>query len=311
MNKFLLAIPALCDFITSTLLYVALNFIPGSIYQMMRGGTIITTFIFSICFLKYKVQKYQILGCLLAFLGVFVVGVSNMVFRGGDTFDSSAVIYFLVQSSQIVGYILIVISMFFNGFFFVFQQKLLNKYHLDPLEVVGYEGLFGLCGYLILLPIISFIPCRFGVDACVFNHQGFPFFQRPFEYFSAAFSNGALLFFCTLGIFSIATFNIAGVTVTKNINALARSIADVTRTILVWGIGLIVTVSAGTIYPNYEWQLTNGGAIALQLVGFVILVSGNLVYNKIIKVPGFDARPIDERQHLLESDADTHITTTS
>lgn len=96
MNKFLLAIPALCDFITSTLQYVALNFIPGSIYQMMRGGTIITTFIFSVFFLKTKVQKYQILGCLLAFLGVFVVGVSNMVFRGGDTSDSSAVILFLI-----------------------------------------------------------------------------------------------------------------------------------------------------------------------------------------------------------------------
>lgn len=92
MNKFLLAIPALCDFITSTLQYVALNFIPGSVYQMMRGGTIITTFIFSICFLKAKVQKYQILGCVLAFLGVFVVGVSNMVFRGSDSNDSSAVI---------------------------------------------------------------------------------------------------------------------------------------------------------------------------------------------------------------------------
>jgi hypothetical protein len=59
--------------------------------------------------------------------------------------------------------------LFFNGFFFVFEQKLLTKYHLDPLEVVGYEGLFGLCGYLVLLPIISFISCSFGVDACVFS----------------------------------------------------------------------------------------------------------------------------------------------
>ena len=55
MNKFLLAIPAFCDFVTSTLQYIALNFIPGSVYQMMRGGTIVTTFIFSIVFLKSKV----------------------------------------------------------------------------------------------------------------------------------------------------------------------------------------------------------------------------------------------------------------
>ncbi len=55
MNKFLLAIPAMCDFVTSTLKYIALNFIPGSVYQMMRGGTIVTTFLFSIIFLKIKI----------------------------------------------------------------------------------------------------------------------------------------------------------------------------------------------------------------------------------------------------------------
>ncbi len=56
-----------------------------------------------------------------------------------------------------------------------------------------------------------------------------------------------------MGVFSIATFNITGVTVTKYINALARSIGDVTRTILVWGIGLIITATAGATHPNYQW----------------------------------------------------------
>jgi hypothetical protein len=165
---------------------------------------------------------------------------------------------------------------------------------LDPLEVVGYEGLFGLCGYIVLLPIITFIPCAFGVDACVFSPEGFPFLERPFAYFSEAVSSGGLLFFCILGIFSIATFNIAGVTVTKYINALARSIGDVTRTILVWGIGLIVTVTAGSTYPNYKWELLDGGAIALELVGFVVLVTGNLVYNDIIKIPGISPKKTKE-----------------
>lgn len=131
MNKFLLAIPALCDFITSTLQYIALNFIPGSVYQMMRGGTIVTTFIFSIVFLKSKVQKHQILGSALALIGVLIVGTSNMVFSDSSSGSSGA-------GLQIVGYILIIASLFFNGFFFVFEQKLLTKYHLDPLEVVGY-----------------------------------------------------------------------------------------------------------------------------------------------------------------------------
>ena len=167
----------------------------------------------------------------------------------------------------------------------MFEQKLLSKYHLEPLQVVGYEGLFGLTLYIFLLPILTFIPCTFGASACVFNHEAFPFFERPEVYFSEAFSSGSLLFFCILGVFSIATFNITGVTVTKYINALARSIGDVTRTILVWGVGLLISVTAGATHPNYKWELADGGAIVLELLGFVVLVTGNLVYNQIIRIP--------------------------
>ena len=80
-NRLWLAIPALSDFITSTLQYVALNFISGSVYQMMRGVSIVTTLIFSIIFLKAKVMKNQIMGAGLVLIGVMIVGLSNMVFK--------------------------------------------------------------------------------------------------------------------------------------------------------------------------------------------------------------------------------------
>jgi drug/metabolite transporter (DMT)-like permease len=87
VNKFLLAIPAISDLITSTLQYVALNFIPGSVYQMMRGGSIVSTFIFSIIFLQMKAKRNQIFGSCLALLGVFIVGLSNMIFSGSSSSD--------------------------------------------------------------------------------------------------------------------------------------------------------------------------------------------------------------------------------
>lgn len=121
------------------------------------------------------------------------------------------------------------------------------------MQVVGYEGLFAFSAYMVFLPICSYIPCNFGVDACVFDDQGFSFLDKPFQYFIQLSRNPALLFFCILGIFSISIFNIAGVTVTKNINALARTVADVSRTIIIWGVGLIVTATAGSIYVNYQW----------------------------------------------------------
>ena len=48
---------------------------------MMRGGSIITTLIFSVIFLKAKVMKNQIFGAGLVLVGVMVVGLSNMVFK--------------------------------------------------------------------------------------------------------------------------------------------------------------------------------------------------------------------------------------
>jgi len=48
-----------------------------------------------------------------------------------------------------------------------------------------------------------------------------------------------------LSIFASSLFNASGVAITKYINALARSISDITRTSLVWVLGIIITVTAG------------------------------------------------------------------
>ena len=74
---------------------VALNFISGSVYQMMRGGTIVTTLIFSVIFLKAKVMKNQIMGAGLVLIGVFVVGLSNTVFKDSSSEGSDPVIFLI------------------------------------------------------------------------------------------------------------------------------------------------------------------------------------------------------------------------
>ncbi len=76
----LLAIPAFLDFISALLHYIALNFIPGSIYQMMRGGTIITTFIFSVTMLRSKIKNNKFIGSILVLFGILIVGASNILF---------------------------------------------------------------------------------------------------------------------------------------------------------------------------------------------------------------------------------------
>ena len=84
-------------------------------------------------------------------------------------------------------------------------------------------------------------------------------------------------------MFTIAIFNVCGVNVTKHVSSLARSVVDVSRTVIVWIIGIILTATTSSKY--YKWENLNAGAIVVEAVGFVILVLGNCIYNKIIILP--------------------------
>lgn len=77
---------------------MALNFVAGSVYQMMRGGAIVTTFLFSIFFLKMKAQRNQVAGSVLALVGVLIVGASSLLFAdsSGDGGDSVISVSFRV-----------------------------------------------------------------------------------------------------------------------------------------------------------------------------------------------------------------------
>ena len=68
------------DLVSSTLQSIALNFVAGSVYQMMRGGTIVTTFFFSVILLKMKALRRQWVGSILTVIGILIIGISNYVY---------------------------------------------------------------------------------------------------------------------------------------------------------------------------------------------------------------------------------------
>ena len=75
------------DLIAAILNSIALNYVAGSVYQMMRGGTIAATFFFSILSLKMKAQRHQLAGCALAILGLLIVGISNFLYKSSTEAD--------------------------------------------------------------------------------------------------------------------------------------------------------------------------------------------------------------------------------
>jgi drug/metabolite transporter (DMT)-like permease len=78
-NRLRVAVGAICDVLASTMQCVALNFVAGSAYQMMRGGTVATTFVFTILYLRRKATKPQLIGSCLTIAGVLLVGVAGLI----------------------------------------------------------------------------------------------------------------------------------------------------------------------------------------------------------------------------------------
>ena len=51
------------------------------------------------------------------------------------------------------------------------------------MELLGYEGLFGLAINGLILIAASFISCSFGDDNCVKTEEGASYMERPDVYF--------------------------------------------------------------------------------------------------------------------------------
>jgi drug/metabolite transporter (DMT)-like permease len=80
-NKLRILVTTFSDIIGNTMQLIALNFLSGSVFQITRGGTIATTFFFSIVFLKNKANRHQIIGSILAVIGILTVGISKKYFQ--------------------------------------------------------------------------------------------------------------------------------------------------------------------------------------------------------------------------------------
>jgi drug/metabolite transporter (DMT)-like permease len=143
INPLWLAIPASCDIIGSTLSFIALTMCAASVYQMMRGIIVIIVAGMARVFLKKPQFKHHLVSLATIFLGVFVVGLSSVVFA-----ESSG-----GEETSPLGIILLLISQMFSGGLYITEEKILGDYYLDPLLVVGLEGMWGLLYYIILLPI--------------------------------------------------------------------------------------------------------------------------------------------------------------
>ena len=155
----LLALPACCDIGGTTLMNVGLLFVAASIYQMTRGALVLFVGLFSALFLHRKLHLYQWASLCIVVIGVGIVGlagyVANSAPEAPSTLDElkSATLLSIREAQvavatpeavrTIVGVLLIAGAQVFTATQFVVEEWILERYELQPIRVVGWEGVFG------------------------------------------------------------------------------------------------------------------------------------------------------------------------
>lgn len=270
INPLLLAIPATCDFMGSSLMFVALTMVPAAVYQMMRGIIVVITALLAVIFLGRKQYRHHWTSLAIIVLGVFQVGYVSVLYSKNHPDGSAST----TGGSELMGIILLLISQCFSGVQFIVEEKLLNDYYLDPFLIVGTEGMWGIAYYMAVLPFMQLKTCGYGGGALA-GMCNFGYLENSAYGFQQMVDNKILILQTAGSICSIAAFNSFGIATTKYASAAQRSTIDTSRTVVIWVLSCLLMGA-----PWEPWSI----------IGFVMLACGTLVYNEILIVPifGFD-----------------------
>ncbi|CAL8106964.1 unnamed protein product [Calicophoron daubneyi] len=254
-------LPAALDLIGSSVASIGLLFIDASIWQMLRGSLIVFAGLLSICILKRRLYGFHWTGIVLTVIGLAVVGTKSVF--SGHLKHSSA--------EAALGVALVLLGSFISTLQMIVEEIFLKKHGFHPLQTVGMEGFYGTVLMIVIaLPVVHFIP---GNDL---NGS----YENQLDALYQLGDNALILVISIVFIFSIALFNYTGLSITRYLTTVHRTLVDALRTAFIWIIDVILFYAAGSQYGepfNYAWDL-------IQIDGFALLVIGTLIYNEIMSL---------------------------
>eukprot|EP00440_Ansanella_granifera_P054598 gb/GFBE01059186.1/.p1 GENE.gb/GFBE01059186.1/~~gb/GFBE01059186.1/.p1 ORF type:complete len:347 (+),score=83.04 gb/GFBE01059186.1/:1-1041(+) len=254
--KLIFLVPCCCDLLAMALFCTGLEHIAVSVAQMCRGTIVVFVCLMSLAFLGRQQQSYQRFGVGLVTSGILMVSMSAMMAdKGGH------------PGNLLTGIALCIFAQVFQASMFVYEEKIMSQYPVEPLQVVGMEGLFGI-----------------GICAILFTAMHTLGHIDAIGAYNQIASSPVLLLSIVSQMAFTAVFNVCGANITKRSSAVARTTIKISSTILIW----LVELAAG-------WNTFNG----LQLLGFLTVAAGTLIYNRIVVLQQFE--PSDEQQPLAES----------
>lgn len=258
--------PAMCDLISTGIMYIGFLFVPASVFQLMRGSMVLFSAIVARIFLKKHIQRFHTLAIVVVMIGLCLVGLACV------SADSSGGSETHTAGEEIFGLTLIVLSQLIQASQIVIEQYLLHDCTMAPALIVGTEGFWGTVVMIFfVLPIFQVIP------GC----------EDTYDTFIQLKHSSALIIGIVFYIIVILFYNLYGMRVTQQYSAVHRTILEAVRTGCIWIVQLFIyyaiTKDHGEKWSNWSF---------VELLGFVFILLGTFIYNEVIKIPSLrDAPP--------------------
>ncbi|KAH8909709.1 hypothetical protein BR93DRAFT_909187 [Coniochaeta sp. PMI_546] len=261
----LLSLPAICDILGTTLMNAGLLLVAASIYQMTRGALVLFVGLFSVVFLRRKLHLFQWLSLVGVMTGVAIVGLAGALWPDPKKVEAHGTGQADVSADTlraIAGVLMIAGAQIFTATQFVLEEWILERTEIEPIVVVGWEGLFGF-----VVTVLGMIVLHFAVGRTEAGRYG-PF--DMVEGWRQVTHNRAVALSSLAIMVSIGGFNFFGLSVTRTVSATSRSTIDTCRTLFIW------IVSLGLGWETFKW---------LQVVGFALLVYFTFLFNGLVQPP--------------------------
>lgn len=195
--------------IATSTMYIGLTLTYASSFQMLRGSVIVFVAIFSMMFLQRKLLLREWTGIAFIIIGLTAVGVSDIL--GSSDGNNN-------RTDILIGDTLIILAQIITASQMVYEEKFVAGLDIPALQAVGWEGFFGFFVLSSLLVPMYFIAAP-GTDP---NKK----VEDVIDAFYMIKNNLLLLVPISGTIVSIAFFNFAGISVTKEMSATTRMVKN-------------------------------------------------------------------------------------
>ena len=276
----LVLIPAiLCSSAGWSLAFYSLKFTSPSSYAILKGTVIIFTAIDSRLFLNHHMPWKKWISLAIVFAGLVIVGMADVLEPANSiTLERNSTQTMSVEahncscfnrikdlgflSNEVIGDVLVVAAQIFLSMQFVYEEKVLSSYDIQPLQIAGWEGFYGIMAmFFVILPlnIIDTGSCRWS------NSPTPPWtVDDAMDGIIQITNNKILLASLCFSVVLEALYNYAAISVTNEFSATTRMVLESFRALLVW----LVSLCLGWQHFKY-----------LQLIGFCITTFAIFSYN--------------------------------